>query len=89
MVEHVSWRIVRVRCWSRLIGRFVQQSWSIVRLLTLTFAGFASVRLIGGRARVDDPRITVEEVAQELGTATLTLYRHIPGGRSSLQGEAA
>jgi excisionase family DNA binding protein len=31
-----------------------------------------------------DPMITVDEVAQQLGTTTSTLYRHIPGGRSSL-----
>jgi predicted DNA-binding transcriptional regulator AlpA len=28
--------------------------------------------------------ITVEEVAQQLGVQPSTLYRHIPGGRSSL-----
>ena len=41
------------------------------------------------RAMLADPMITVEEVAQQLGTATSTLYRHIPGGRSSLSEQAA
>lgn len=36
------------------------------------------------RAMLADPMITVEEVAQQLGTATSTLYRHIPGGRSAI-----
>lgn len=41
------------------------------------------------RAMLADPMITVEEVAQQLGTATSTLYRHIPGGRSAIVGYAA
>jgi AcrR family transcriptional regulator len=31
-----------------------------------------------------DPSITVEEVARRLGVGAATLYRHLPGGRSSL-----
>jgi len=69
-------------------------------MLERTHAGLATARAAnrrGGRkpaldegqirrakAMLTDPMITVEEVAQELGTATSTLYRHIPGGRSSL-----
>ena len=41
------------------------------------------------RAMLADPMITVEEVAQQLGTATSTLYRHIPGGRSALAEQVA
>jgi DNA invertase Pin-like site-specific DNA recombinase len=40
------------------------------------------------KAMLTDPMITVEEVAHELGTATSTLYRHIPGGRSALTVES-
>ena len=69
-------------------------------MLERTHAGLATARAAnrrGGRpkalsdaqirrakAMLADPMITVEEVAQQLGTATSTLYRHIPGGRSSL-----
>lgn len=31
-----------------------------------------------------DPTIAVEEVAAQLGVQPSTLYRHIPGGRSSV-----
>lgn len=41
------------------------------------------------RAMLADPMITVEEVAQQLGTATSTLYRHIPGGRSAITSREA
>jgi DNA invertase Pin-like site-specific DNA recombinase len=72
-------------------------------MLERTHAGLASARAAnrrGGRpkalnesqirrakAMLTDPMITVEEVAQQLGTATSTLYRHIPGGRSALASE--
>jgi DNA invertase Pin-like site-specific DNA recombinase len=36
------------------------------------------------KAMLADPTITVEEVAQPIGVQPSTLYRHIPGGRSSL-----
>lgn len=36
------------------------------------------------KAMLADPTITVEEVAQQIGVQPSTLYRHIPGGRSSL-----
>lgn len=36
------------------------------------------------RAMLADCTITVEEVAQQLGVTPSTLYRHLPGGRSSL-----
>lgn len=74
-------------------------------MLERTHAGLATARAAnrrGGRrpslneaqirrakAMLADPMITVEEVAQQLGTATSTLYRHIPGGRSSLVEQAA
>ena len=66
-----------------------------------TRAGLASARArgrLGGRpislsendisaakALLSDPEITVEQAAERLGVATSTLYRHIPGGRSSLK----
>ena len=74
-------------------------------LLERTHAGLASARAAnrrGGRPRalneaqirrakamLADPMITVDEVAQQLGTTTSTLYRHIPGGRSSIIEQAA
>jgi DNA invertase Pin-like site-specific DNA recombinase len=74
-------------------------------LLERTHAGLASARAAnrrGGRPRalneaqirrakamLADPMITVDEVAQQLGTTTSTLYRHIPGGRSSITEQAA
>jgi DNA invertase Pin-like site-specific DNA recombinase len=36
------------------------------------------------KALLSDPDITVEEVAKRLNVAASTLYRHLPGGRSSL-----
>lgn len=73
-------------------------------MLERTHAGLATARAAnrrGGRpkalsdaqvrrakAMLADPMITVEEVAKQLGITTSTLYRHIPGGRSSL-GEQA
>ncbi|WP_371421909.1 hypothetical protein [Tardiphaga sp.] len=36
------------------------------------------------KAMLADPTVTVEEVAQQIGVQPSTLYRHIPGGRSSL-----
>ncbi|MCP5410127.1 MAG: recombinase family protein [Chromatiaceae bacterium] len=36
------------------------------------------------KALLRDPDITVEQVASRLGVAPSTLYRHLPGGRSSL-----
>ncbi len=36
------------------------------------------------KAMLSDPNITVEQVAEQLGVAPSTLYRHIPGGRSVL-----
>lgn len=36
-----------------------------------------------------DPMLTVEEVAKEMGVQVSTLYRHIPGGRSSIIRQAA
>lgn len=74
-------------------------------MLERTHAGLASARAAnrrGGRpkaldeaqirrakAMLADPMITVEEVAQQLGTAPSTLYRHIPGGRSAVISETA
>jgi DNA invertase Pin-like site-specific DNA recombinase len=36
------------------------------------------------KALLSDPDITVEEVARRLNVAASTLYRHLPGGRSSV-----
>lgn len=74
-------------------------------MLERTHAGLASARAAnrrGGRPRalneaqirrakamLADPMITVDEVAQQLGTTTSTLYRYIPGGRSSITEQAA
>ena len=68
--------------------------------LERTHAGLAQARALGrcggrkpamgpaeikrAKAMLADPTITVEEVAQQLGVQSSTLYRHIPGGRSSL-----
>ena len=38
------------------------------------------------KALLSDPDITVKEVAGRLGVPVGTLYRHLPGGRSSIQG---
>ena len=40
--------------------------------------------LAAAKAMLLDPSITVEEVARRLGVGPATLYRHLPGGRSSL-----
>lgn len=40
--------------------------------------------LTAARALLADPDITVEAVAQRLGVAPSTLYRHLPGGRSAV-----
>jgi DNA invertase Pin-like site-specific DNA recombinase len=45
--------------------------------------------LAAARALLRDPAITVAEVAERLGVAPSTLYRHLPGGRGAvLAGEA-
>ncbi len=41
--------------------------------------------LAAARAMLRDPNITVEEVARRLKVGPATLYRHLPGGRSSLE----
>jgi len=40
--------------------------------------------IAAAKAMLKDPEITVEQVAMRLGIAASTLYRHIPGGRSTL-----
>ncbi len=40
--------------------------------------------IVAAKAMLSDPNITVEQVAEQLGVAPSTLYRHIPGGRSVL-----
>ncbi len=68
--------------------------------LERTHAGLASAKALGRRggrkpamgpaevkrakAMLTDPTITVEEVARQMGVQPSTLYRHIPGGRSSI-----
>jgi DNA invertase Pin-like site-specific DNA recombinase len=66
-----------------------------------TRAGLAAARArgrVGGRppalseqdlqqakALLNDPKITVAQVARRLGVGASTLYRHLPGGRSGLE----
>jgi DNA invertase Pin-like site-specific DNA recombinase len=68
--------------------------------LERTHAGLATARALGrrggrkpsmrdaeikrARAMLADPTITVQDVAQQLGIAVSTLYRHLPGGRGSI-----
>jgi len=40
------------------------------------------------RALLQDPEITVREVAKHLGVAASTLYRHLPRARTAAQQEA-
>ena len=40
--------------------------------------------IVAAKAMLRDPEITVEQVAEHLGVAPSTLYRHLPGGRSAL-----
>jgi DNA invertase Pin-like site-specific DNA recombinase len=72
---------------------------SVIRERTL--AGLAAARKLGktggrppalkseditaAQALLKDGNFTVQEVARRLAVAPSTLYRHIPGGRSSLQ----
>jgi DNA invertase Pin-like site-specific DNA recombinase len=37
------------------------------------------------KAMLSDPEITMEEVVKRLRVAPSTLYRHLPGGRGTLQ----
>lgn len=69
-----------------------------------TYAGLAAARARGkhggrplsmsvedvavAKALLRDPTIRVEDIAKRLGVAPATLYRHIPGGRSSLDDNA-
>ena len=41
--------------------------------------------IAAAKAMLKDPALTVEDVAEQLKISPATLYRHIPGGRSSLQ----
>lgn len=36
------------------------------------------------KAMMTDPEITMDQVAEKMGVASSTLYRHFPGGRSAL-----
>ncbi len=47
---------------------------------------FTDKDLSAARALLRDRSLTVEEVARRLGVAPATLYRHIPGGRSTIGG---
>lgn len=40
--------------------------------------------LVAAKALLRDPTITVNQVAERLGVAPSTLYRHLPGGRSAV-----
>ena len=83
-------------------GRLVFHVFERELTLERTHAGLAKAKALGRRggrkpamgpaeikrakAMLADPEITVEEVAQQIGVRPSTLYRHIPGGRSSLVG---
>ena len=41
-------------------------------------------KLLIAKALLRDPKITVEDVAKQLGISPSTLYRHFPGGRSGI-----
>lgn len=41
--------------------------------------------LVVARALLADPAISVTDIARRLGVAPATLYRHLPGGRSSVE----
>jgi len=43
--------------------------------------------IVAAKAMLSDQKITVEQVAEHLGVAPSTLYRHIPGGRSNIAEE--
>lgn len=47
-------------------------------------AALSAPDLAAAKAMLGDPNITVEEVAKRLGVSPATLYRHLPGGRSSI-----
>lgn len=47
-------------------------------------AGMSPKDVLAARAMLTDPSISVEEIAERLRISPATLYRHIPGGRSSL-----
>ena len=40
--------------------------------------------LVAARALLRDPKITVEDAARRLQISPATLYRHLPGGKSSV-----
>ncbi|MHA6770344.1 recombinase family protein [Sphingobium ummariense] len=44
----------------------------------------SSADLAAAKAMLRDPTITVDEVAKRLKVSPATLYRHLPGGRSSI-----
>lgn len=46
-------------------------------------------KLQKAKTMLRDPDMRVEDIAEELGVRPSTLYRHIPGGRSAVRGEAA
>jgi Site-specific recombinases, DNA invertase Pin homologs len=81
-----------------IFGALAEFERSIIR--ERTKAGLASARargrlggrppalspedLAAARALLSDPDITVDAVAQRLGVAPSTLYRHLPGGRGAV-----
>lgn len=86
------------RLFYEIAGAFAQFERSLIR--ERTRAGLAAARAqgrVGGRppalgpseirkakAMLADPKISVVEVAAQLGVTQATLYRHIPGGRSAV-----
>jgi AcrR family transcriptional regulator len=45
--------------------------------------------LAAAKALLTDPEITMHEVTRRLGVGPATLYRHLPGGRSAIEGSIA
>ncbi len=82
----------------QIFGALAEFERSLIR--ERTSAGLAAARARGRRggrppalsskdikvakAMLTDPEITMDQVADKIGVAVSTLYRHLPGGRSSL-----
>lgn len=49
-------------------------------------SALSNADLAAAKALLRDPEITVEEVAQRMNVSPATLYRYLPGGRSSIGG---
>jgi DNA invertase Pin-like site-specific DNA recombinase len=99
LTEAIDTTTSGVRLVFHLFASLAEFERSIIRERTL--AGLAAARArgrMGGRPRalgpqdlamaralLRDPEITMDQVAERLGVAPATLYRHLPGGRSALE----